>query len=279
MNNPRISVIIPLYNKEKSIARTIESILKQTLQDFELVIVDDGSTDNSVDIVRGFNDDRIVLVQQKNAGPGAARNTGVRNAKADWIVFLDADDELLLIALEYYNSLVINNPSCNIIDCNTYYNIDGGKSIGYHPIDGIVKNALKECFFGKIGPGANHSCYKRSILLQFPYNEKIRRFEDAEVLVRMLEVATVYSSSKAVAIVHSEFASASHPRKNVEEDYFAYLDFNTGCFWRKMCVYRTYLEERTEYPEAAMKLYGHMRYRYDWLIAFKLLNKFKILFS
>lgn len=279
MNKPKISVVIPLYNKEKSIARTIESILNQTLHDFELVIVDDGSTDNSVDIVRSFSDERIVLIQQKNAGPGAARNTGVRNAKADWIVFLDADDENLPDSLEFFAKMIDVHPEADIIDTGKY--LRRGKELikANHPIDGWVKNPMKECFFLRVLPGAGFSVFRKSLLARCPYNEKIRRFEDAELLLRLLDGAKVYSSKKITSIHDFNYAEASRPRKNVEEDYFAYLDFNTGGFWRKMCVYRTYLEERIEYPEAAMRLYGHMRYRYDWLIAFKLLNKFKILFS
>lgn len=88
-----VDIIIPLYNKEATVARTIDSILKQTHQDWRLVIVDDGSTDNSVSIVRQFTDARISMLQQANRGPGAARNTGLNRADSAYIAFLDADDE------------------------------------------------------------------------------------------------------------------------------------------------------------------------------------------
>lgn len=275
MNNPKISVVVPLYNKEKSIARTIESILNQTLRDFELVIVDDGSTDNSVEVVRSFIDERIVLVQQKNAGPGAARNTGVKNAKADWIVFLDADDENLPDSLEFFVKMIDEHPEADIIDTGKYLRRGEELIEANHPIEGWVKNPMKECFFLRVLPGAGFSVFRKSLLARCPYNERIRRFEDAELLLRLLDGAKVYSSKKITSIHDFNYAEASRPRKNVEEDYFAYLDFKTCGFWRKMCVYRTYLEERTEYPEAAKKLYGNMRCRYDWLIVFKLLNKLK----
>lgn len=278
MNTPKISVVIPLYNKEKSIARTIESILNQTLHDFELVIVDDGSTDKSIDVVRDFKDDRIVLIQQKNAGPGAARNTGVRNAKADWIVFLDADDENLPDSLEFFSEMIEEYPEADIFDTGKYLRRGEELMKGNHPIEGWVKNPMKECFFLRVLPGAGFSVFRKTLLEQCPYNEKIRRFEDAELLLRLLDGAKVYSSNKITSIHDFNYAEASRPRKNVEEDYFAYLDFNISGFWRKMCVYRTYLEERIEYPEAAMRLYGHMKWRYDWLLVFKILNKLKMLF-
>lgn len=91
----RVSVVVPLYNKEQHVRRCLESIAAQTFQDFEVIIVDDGSTDASASIVRAFADERFRLVSQPNAGPGAARNLGVSLAKAELIAFLDADDEWL----------------------------------------------------------------------------------------------------------------------------------------------------------------------------------------
>lgn len=90
---PRMSVVIPLYNKEPHIKRAINSVLTQKIQDFEIIIVDDGSTDKGAEVVKGFTDPRIRLIQQKNSGVSAARNRGIKEAKADLIAFLDADDE------------------------------------------------------------------------------------------------------------------------------------------------------------------------------------------
>jgi glycosyltransferase involved in cell wall biosynthesis len=95
-----VSVVIPLYNKAPYIQRAIDSVLAQTYADFELIIVDDGSTDGSGDIVRQYADPRIRLIVQENAGPGAARNRGLREANAEYIAFLDADDEWLPMYLE-----------------------------------------------------------------------------------------------------------------------------------------------------------------------------------
>lgn len=92
---PIISVIIPLYNKESTINRAIESILGQGVRDIEIIIVDDGSTDESVARVASLADDRILLIRQANSGPGAARNAGASRARADILAFLDADDEWL----------------------------------------------------------------------------------------------------------------------------------------------------------------------------------------
>jgi glycosyltransferase involved in cell wall biosynthesis len=91
----RVSVIIPLFNKAPYIERALESVASQTFRDFELIVVDDGSTDDSTARVEKFSDPRLRLIRQENAGPGSARNRGLREAKGEFVAFLDADDEWL----------------------------------------------------------------------------------------------------------------------------------------------------------------------------------------
>lgn len=88
----RFSVIVPLYNKEQSVSSSIESILGQTYQDFELIIVDDGSTDESLAAVKKYDDDRIKIESQVNQGVSVARNRGAELAQSDYLAFIDADD-------------------------------------------------------------------------------------------------------------------------------------------------------------------------------------------
>lgn len=96
MKSDLVSVIIPVYNAEKYIGEAIKSVLAQTYSHFELIIVDDASTDRSVEIIRSFNDYRINLIQHdKNRGPGAARNTALEVARGEWVAYLDADDQWL----------------------------------------------------------------------------------------------------------------------------------------------------------------------------------------
>ena len=92
---PKISVVIPLFNKQTSIRRTIASVLDQTYPHFELVVVNDGSTDNSLSVVNEFTDSRIRVITQPNAGESGARNRGIIEAKCPVVAFLDADDEWL----------------------------------------------------------------------------------------------------------------------------------------------------------------------------------------
>lgn len=96
----RVSVIIPLYNKAPYLRRAIDSVVAQTFADFELIVVDDGSTDGGGALVNSYPGGRARLITQANAGPGAARNRGLREARGEFVAFLDADDEWLPEYLE-----------------------------------------------------------------------------------------------------------------------------------------------------------------------------------
>jgi len=90
---PRFSIIIPAYNSADSVTDTLESCFLQAFEDFEIVVVDDGSKDNTLEVLKSIKDPRLKIVAQENAGPAAARNTGMDNASGDFIAFLDSDDE------------------------------------------------------------------------------------------------------------------------------------------------------------------------------------------
>ncbi len=104
------SVVIPLYNKEDFVIRAIESVISQTVQDFEIIIIDDGSTDSGVQRVRKLECDRVHLIQQPNAGPGLARNRGIQECHYDYIAFLDADDVFLPNHLEEIQKIIERFP-------------------------------------------------------------------------------------------------------------------------------------------------------------------------
>ena len=93
--SPQFSVVVPLYNKRAYIRRAVDSVLAQTLTDFELIVVDDGSTDGSIEVLNDISDARLRIIQQQNQGEGPARNTGMGIARAKWIALLDADDAWL----------------------------------------------------------------------------------------------------------------------------------------------------------------------------------------
>ncbi len=111
MSDPYFSIIIPMYNRERFIARAIDSCLKQGFKDFEVIVVDDGSTDRSVKIVEDIKDPRIRLIRHKtNQERLITRNTGARVSKGQWLVWFDSDDELVPEALEVMRQRISELP-------------------------------------------------------------------------------------------------------------------------------------------------------------------------
>src|SRR3989338_2429905 len=92
MSMPSVSVVIPTYNRAVRVKNAIDSVLSQTAADYEIVVVDDGSTDGTADIIHSTYGSKVILIEQENKGVSAARNTGVRAARGDLIAFLDNDD-------------------------------------------------------------------------------------------------------------------------------------------------------------------------------------------
>jgi len=111
---PRVSVIIPTYNYARFIEQAIESVLVQSYRDFEIIVVDDGSTDNTEEVVAKF-DNRVHYIRQANRGPNAARNTGIRAARGEFIAFLDADDLWLPEKLALQIELAAARPEAGLI--------------------------------------------------------------------------------------------------------------------------------------------------------------------
>lgn len=117
--NSNVSVIIPAYNVADTIAQTIESLLSQTFKDWEAIVVDDGATDQTVNIVKKYleKDERIRLVSQSNQGLAGARNTGIKFARNEWLLFLDADDWISGNYLERMTGTLTENPDFDAVHC------------------------------------------------------------------------------------------------------------------------------------------------------------------
>ena len=142
-----ITVIIPLYNKEASIATALRGVLAQTYQDFEVVVVDDGSTDGGAAVVEQFDDPHIRLIRQANGGVSAARNRGIAEARGGHVAFLDADDEWMPQYLSVQFGLTQKYPQCDVFVTNyEFHNEDGVVSptrinkLSFDTEDGILDN-------------------------------------------------------------------------------------------------------------------------------------------
>lgn len=144
---PVVTVVMPLYNKEAEVGRAVRSTLLQTVSDIELIVVNDGSTDNGPEIVHGIDDPRVRIIDQKNAGVSAARNRGIHEAKSDLIAFLDADDEWKPSFLEMIFHLKEKFPTCKVFATNYICREVNGadrfpiiKGLPSHPWEGILED-------------------------------------------------------------------------------------------------------------------------------------------
>lgn len=125
IDNIRFSVVIPLYNKEKYVEQTLRSVLEQSYPFFEVVVVDDGSSDKSISIVKSIKDSRIRIISQKNGGVAAARNTGIEVSVEEYIAFIDADDYWAVTYLEEMVSLISSYPDGGMYACRYAEVIEG----------------------------------------------------------------------------------------------------------------------------------------------------------
>lgn len=128
MNSIKVSIIVPAYNREKEIAGCIKSLINQTLKEIEIIVIDDGSTDNTSEAVKAFDDARIKLIKTENRGQGLARNTGISIAKGEYIGFVDSDDDVSPVMYEkmYEKAIEFN---ADMVQCCTSFIKSSGTSI------------------------------------------------------------------------------------------------------------------------------------------------------
>lgn len=190
MPHPTISVVIPLYNKEQEIEQTIRSVLAQTRQPEEILVVDDGSTDRSAEIVRAIASPLVRLITQANAGVSAARNRGIAEARSQYIALLDGDDQWEAGFLEAVERLILEFPGCGLY-CTGFSVMSHD---GLFPAPGPVERGIIENFFRDSAhryiANASVSCIPRAVFDDvggFPEGMKI-----AEDLYMWIKIARRY---------------------------------------------------------------------------------------
>lgn len=179
------SVVIPLYNKAHTIERTLRSVFAQTYQKFEVIVINDGSTDGGEEIVEKIEDQRIRLISQENLGVSAARNRGIRESKYEWIAFLDGDDEWMPTFLEKIADTTWRYPSERIFGTlSKHVNNETGEIHSFIPVGLENKTQLIDCFLSpNLLPHTSAIVTKKEVLKELSHNyevfpERMRACED-----------------------------------------------------------------------------------------------------
>ena len=247
---PKISVVIPLYNKEKSIASTLQTVLNQTFTDYEIVIVNDGSTDNSVAEVEKIHDARIRLINQQNAGVSAARNRGVEEAKGKLIAFLDADDEWKPEYLSTQYQLSQKYPECSVFACNyEIQNFCGNRVLAiirklpFKNIDGIFNNYFEVASCSNPPLWTSAVMVKKQALLSvggFPVN--IKSGEDLLTWARLAVNEQIAYTRQVLARFIMNRSDVHIPKRSPDmEDYVGQSLIGLYSQYKRVLYLRNYI--------------------------------------
>lgn len=193
------SVVIPLYNKELSIKNTIQSVLNQTFRDFEIIVVNDGSTDNSEIVAKSIDDKRIRYISQPNRGVSSARNRGIKVAKFDWICLLDGDDIWLDFHLEHIFKLIQTFPMNNIFTTSFKYSNTSSSissTLDYILVKDYFEEALCNIIIWTSVVAINRKCFK----LVGYFDENLSRGEDTDMWARLGRKFSIVKSNTITAI-------------------------------------------------------------------------------
>lgn len=185
----KISVVLPVHNRADVLARAIESVLGQRLKEFELVIVDDGSTDDSVAVAKSFEDKRITLVELgENRGGNVARNTGVRAAKSPLIAFLDSDDTYLPEKLERVFAEFESRPQLELlVDSFIKVQPSGERVVRKNRVINDRRSFRSALFTRQLWKATPAISGRRDAILSVMFDETLRRLQDFDFLIRASE--------------------------------------------------------------------------------------------
>lgn len=183
---PSISVIIPVFNGDKTIKDTIRSVLNQTFPHFELLIINDGSTDSTLDIIKTIDDPRLKILSYPNAGLAASRNRGITQSKGDYISFIDADDLWTEDKLQSQWELLKKNPKAGVAYSWTNFIDESGNSIKRKTPLSLEGNVVKELFLVNFIENGSNVLIRKSALDQVGgFDESLTNSHDWDMWLRL----------------------------------------------------------------------------------------------
>ena len=217
---------MPNYNKASFINFSIQSVLTQTYSDFELIIVDDGSTDNSVSIIKSIKDERIRLIEQANSGAAAARNNGIKNARYNYLAFLDSDDIWMPWFLEKMNCLLTNFPDagaycCSFLREKLELNKDYSNYYRDNSNDYIIDNYFNSVLCGSESMTASTTVVKKEVFGKcgvFPVG--LSNWEDFDMWLRIALFYDLCYTDCVCAVYNDVPNSASRNKSNLHAPIF-----------------------------------------------------------
>lgn len=204
----KISVIIPLYNKANYICPCLDSVLQQTVQPGEIIVIDDGSTDGSADLVERTYGEKLKLIRQTNGGESIARNTGIENAKLDYIALLDADDVWCPEYLDEICKLILDYNDCEVFA--TAYQLvysDHKESARYVDIEKDFRGKLKNYFRHSLGSwsiltSSSTVIHKALFQRTGTYTPNLKLGADTDLWCRLALKANIAFSNKPLAMYY-----------------------------------------------------------------------------
>ncbi|GAA3885731.1 hypothetical protein GCM10022276_00920 [Sphingomonas limnosediminicola] len=213
--SPAVSVIMPVHNRSDVLPRAIQSVLDQRFLDFELIIVDDGSTDDSVRVAKSFGDPRIQIIELgQNRGGNAARNQGIRAAKSPLISFLDSDDSYLPEKLEWVVAEFERRPDLELlIDSFVKVQPPGSSKervTRKNPVIADRETFRRALFTRQLWKATPSITVRReTVLLGGMFDESLRRLQDFDLLIRISEFASCASTDKVLWVKYWDAAAIS----------------------------------------------------------------------
>ncbi len=252
MEEPIVSVIIPVYNAEKFLKQCLNSVISQTLKEIEIICVDDGSTDNTNAILKAFSekDQRITVIHQQNAGAGAARNNGLRRAKGKYLSFLDADDFFEKTMLERAVSKIEEDQAEFVVfRCNQYLEDQKKfKNIRYSLREETLPPYLPFNFrqiTGNVFKTFVGWAWDKVYLREFVEKNQLL-FQEQRTSNDMLFVFSALVLAKKITYLNDVLA---HQRRNNEHSLSNTREKSWFCFYNALCALRDFLKKNNLYDE------------------------------
>lgn len=255
-----VSVIIPAYNREKTIERAVMSVLNQTYKDLELIVVDDCSKDNTVEVLKSIKDDRLKIIRlEKNSGACVARNVGIENAQGDYIAFQDSDDEWLLDKLEKQMA-IFEKEKVDLVFC-AFNRFGLGEDLTYPELpEGIVerKVLLEDSRISTQTLIGKKECFEN-----VKFDPEMPRLQDYDITIRLSKKYSIYFVNKPLVnmyvqndsisknkdkLIKAESMILSKYKDDVEKyEDFKYHNVRVLAIYKRIGGYKSSYEYKTLY--------------------------------